>query len=78
MFKKMNIFSDNRISKIAMVGVVGLVFVGGIFFGAPEAQAALSTVLLLTGILAFAIFTIVNPPRAYFGRCGVLFCGKII
>ena len=38
----------------------------------------ISTAFLLTAILAFVIMGIVNPPRAYFGRCGVLFCGKII
>jgi len=45
----------------------------------PEVQEIdLSTKLLLTAILAFVTLIIVNPPRAYFGRCGVLFCGKII
>jgi len=43
-----------------------------------EAQAALLTILLLTAVLAFAIIGILNPSRAYFSRCGVLFCGKII
>jgi len=38
----------------------------------------LSTILLLTVIFAFAIFKVVNPPRAYFGRCGVFIFGKNI
>ena len=38
----------------------------------------LSTILLLTAVFAFAIFKVVNPPRAYFGRCGVFIFGKNI
>jgi len=44
----------------------------------PEIQVALFTIALLTGVLAFAILKIVNPPRAYFGRCGVFIFGKNI
>ncbi len=29
---------------------------------------------LLTAIFSFAILIIVNPPRAYFGRCGAFYC----
>jgi len=40
----------------------------------PGILLALSTtVALLTGVFAFAILKIVNPPRAVFGPCGVLF-----
>ena len=38
----------------------------------------LPTILLLTAVFAFAILKIVNPPRAYFGRCGVFIFGKNI
>jgi len=45
----------------------------------PEIQENdLSTILLLTAVFAFAIFKIVNPPCAYFGRCGVFIFGKNI
>ena len=40
----------------------------------PEIQEMdLSTKLLLTAVLAFAILIIITPPRAVFGSCGVLF-----
>lgn len=39
----------------------------------------LSTVLLLTGVLVFAMLRIVNPPRAVFGPCGAfIFDLKIV
>ena len=42
-----------------------------------EARAAeLSTLLLLTAVLTFVILKLVNPPRAYLGRCGVCFVLK--
>jgi hypothetical protein len=43
----------------------------------PGIGVALSTTAaLLTGVLAFAILKIVNPPRAVFGPCGVFIFGK--
>ena len=41
----------------------------------PRIWVALSTTALLTGVFAFAILKIVNPPRAVFGPCGVFIFG---
>ena len=43
----------------------------------PKIQVGLSTIFLLTGIFVFAILQLVNPPRAYFRRCGALFCAEM-
>jgi hypothetical protein len=58
-----------------------LFIVGAVFQFGPlkiqEARAAvLSTILPLTTAILFATFELVNPPRAYFGRCGVLYLIK--
>ena len=82
---------SKKLTTILKFSLVLILITGWIFSGWPriwnnprippevqEAQAALLTILLLTAVLAFAIIGILNPSRAYFSRCGVLFCGKII
>ncbi|OGF59003.1 hypothetical protein A3I36_00330 [Candidatus Giovannonibacteria bacterium RIFCSPLOWO2_02_FULL_45_28] len=67
--------------KIAKQVFILLTIAGWIFYGLSaginDARAELYTALFLTAVLAFATLIIVNPPRAYFGRCGALFCYKI-
>ena len=79
-----------KIAKISKFLLILFLITGWIFSGWPriwqnpkippkvqEARAAeLSTLLLLTAIFAFVNLKVVNPPRAYFGRCGVFIFGK--
>jgi hypothetical protein len=74
----------NSLGNFLVIFVIFSLVTGWIFSGwpriwqkpaiPPEIQEAnLSTALLLTNVLTFATLIIVNPPRAIFGSCGVLF-----
>jgi len=79
----------NNFGNFLIFCLIFLIVTGWIFSGWPRiwqnppipsenSGNDLSTILLLTAVFAFAIFKVVNPPRAYFGRCGVFIFGKNI
>jgi hypothetical protein len=71
----------NTIGNFLVIWLIFLMMASWIFSGWPQIwqklAILLSTVLLLTSNFTFAIFRIVNPPRAVFGPCGVLFSENI-